>query len=513
MWLGAIVTVSLIAGLVLAWAPLGLLLRYLLPDDSFYYFVVGRNIAAGLGSTFDRIAPTNGYHPLWMVPVTIVFWLSQDRMMAIRLILSLCAMLGAIAVWQFFRLAVLLNVDRNRALIATALFALVYLGSLCSSAINGLETSLSVVLTLAYLSIVVIDLSSGDRRSLMRGLCIGLLFLARTDNIFLIGIGETLLLMKSGLATNLRKSAIAWVVAMVISAPWLAWCWWEFGSIVQVSGKSTMVMVHQTVSASWTAFNYAEQLIKNLADLFCDSFAVPVTTKTSIWFPISIVLIGALLGLALIRPSIRTENRYTYERPLLGILGAYVVVFVTMHTWRLIHPRPWYYCSLIPLVWLAVARLMCRMSPLRIAAFSGVIVAFSGGLWLVILSSPGWGEAPIRPQIARTLASEMPAGSRIGVFNAGTIAYFDEANQIVNLDGLVNNSAYAYIKKNDLCEYFLAAGIDAVGDDASTLETWKSFFNGNGPACVEAGKRLGLNGAGEYWILETVKPVRSVQRD
>jgi hypothetical protein len=153
------------------------------------------------------------------------------------------------------------------------------------------------------------------------------------------------------------------------------------------------------------------------------------------------------------------------------------------------------------------------MGPLRLTAFSLTAFAFVAGLWAVTLSSRGFGEAPIRPAVAQKLAGEMPAGSRIGIFNAGTIAYFDEAQRIVNLDGLVNNSAYAYIKKNDLCEYLLAQRIDAVGDDAPTLEAWKTFFNGDGPSCVGAGKTLLLNEVGQDWVLKPVTPIGTAQRD
>jgi len=34
------------------------------------FAIVARNIARGLGSTFDTIAPTNGYHPLWMAIIS-----------------------------------------------------------------------------------------------------------------------------------------------------------------------------------------------------------------------------------------------------------------------------------------------------------------------------------------------------------------------------------------------------------------------------------------------------------
>jgi hypothetical protein len=272
-------------------------------------------------------------------------------------------------------------------------------------------------------------------------------------------------------------------------------------------------MVHHTISSSWTVSDYVVRVLKNLGEVFSFCFAAPVTTKTSMWFAVAIIVVGGLLGFALIRPVIRDDDNYAHERMLFFVIAAYVVGFVTLHTWRLIIPRPWYYASVVPLVWLAIARAMCRMGPLRLTAFSLTAFAFVAGLWAVTLSSRGFGEAPIRPAVAQKLAGEMPAGSRIGIFNAGTIAYFDEAQRIVNLDGLVNNSAYAYIKKNDLCEYLLAQRIDAVGDDAPTLEAWKTFFNGDGPSCVGAGKTLLLNEVGQDWVLKPVTPIGTAQRD
>ena len=44
-------------------------------DDSFYYFQVARNLAAGQFSTFDGgITQTNGYQPLWLLLLTPFYW-------------------------------------------------------------------------------------------------------------------------------------------------------------------------------------------------------------------------------------------------------------------------------------------------------------------------------------------------------------------------------------------------------------------------------------------------------
>mgnify|MGYP001100851924 CR=1 FL=1 len=46
-------------------------------DDAFYYFAIARNVAAGLGPTFDGLAATNGFHPLWLLLLTPVFALAH----------------------------------------------------------------------------------------------------------------------------------------------------------------------------------------------------------------------------------------------------------------------------------------------------------------------------------------------------------------------------------------------------------------------------------------------------
>ena len=46
--------------------------RWFTRDDAFYYFKVAQNISEGNGSSFDGINLANGYHPLWMVVLTLL---------------------------------------------------------------------------------------------------------------------------------------------------------------------------------------------------------------------------------------------------------------------------------------------------------------------------------------------------------------------------------------------------------------------------------------------------------
>ena len=56
-------------------------------DDAFYYFQIAKNFADGYFSTFDNgITRTNGYHPLWMLLITPLWWIfdSENVLLAIK---------------------------------------------------------------------------------------------------------------------------------------------------------------------------------------------------------------------------------------------------------------------------------------------------------------------------------------------------------------------------------------------------------------------------------------------
>jgi hypothetical protein len=74
-------------------------------DDAYYYFKVAQNITQGLGSTFDGINITNGYHPLWLLICIPIFYLARfDLILPLRVLLMVIAVFNAATAVLIYRI-------------------------------------------------------------------------------------------------------------------------------------------------------------------------------------------------------------------------------------------------------------------------------------------------------------------------------------------------------------------------------------------------------------------------
>ncbi len=112
-------------------------------DDSFFYLQVGRNFALGHGSTFNRLMPTNGYHPLWMLLCAAVYRVFPDRVIGFHMIAALIAILNIVVL--------LLAAKLLRRLDAPAWVAWTILIPFLFGLQLGTESSLSAALLAATL--------------------------------------------------------------------------------------------------------------------------------------------------------------------------------------------------------------------------------------------------------------------------------------------------------------------------------------------------------------------------
>ncbi|MEO6965815.1 MAG: hypothetical protein ABI076_07950, partial [Acidobacteriaceae bacterium] len=148
-------------------------------DDSFFYLVVGRNFALGYGSTFNRLMPTNGYHPLWMLLCAGVYSIFPDRTTGLRMIAALIVVLNIVVLLVAARLL--------RRLHAPAWVAWTILIPFLFGLQLGTESSLSAALLAGTLLALYTFLQyPGWKSGLAFNLLAALAVLSRLDSIFVI---------------------------------------------------------------------------------------------------------------------------------------------------------------------------------------------------------------------------------------------------------------------------------------------------------------------------------------
>lgn len=119
-------------------------------DDAYYYFKVAQNVSMGLGSTFDGINLTNGYHPLWMLICVPIFALARfDLILPLRILLVFLALMRAVTAILLYRLLDK-TLTRPIAMLAAVYWAFDY-GIHITIYQQGLETGLAAFALILFL--------------------------------------------------------------------------------------------------------------------------------------------------------------------------------------------------------------------------------------------------------------------------------------------------------------------------------------------------------------------------
>ena len=207
-----------------AYSPLDRLIESF-NDDAFYYFEVAKNMAAGLGSTFDRISMTNGYHPLWLVTLVPVYLFDLDIYSSLVFIKAISAAAWTLSIGTYYLIA---KMSSQQIPFALTLVPLIYASSLWFS---GMESTISLPLLLVVIYLVVsrnlFSEAASTFWSTVCGFVMALAVLARLDLVFLVAVVGGFVLLgpnQASLSDRLRKiicltlpSVIVLTIYMVIN--------------------------------------------------------------------------------------------------------------------------------------------------------------------------------------------------------------------------------------------------------------------------------------------------------
>jgi len=535
--------VLLLLGLALAFRLLfvghdlrDLVTRGPLYDDSFYSFAIARNIAAGFGSTFDRVEPTNGYQPLYVFMLVPIYWISgrhSDAPIYVALVAS--AIVNVLTGWILYRLV------RRYASQAAALFGLVlwsFGAAIVRQAVNGLETALAMFLLAAALEYYLVVYRKralpGRREVCTLGLLLGLAIFARIDaGLFVIALAADVV-WRSRRRAVWRRFAAASAVAIAVVAPWSIASRITVGAFLPESGAATRFLSTAYAPHDYPPLQRADFadgppgsfLLSNLGRSFLQLGTSPVMQmfmrasermlQASPLAPDAAVTgIGGmlLLGLAaLLYAAHRQRLTPGRERGGLGFLYLYAVLLVAAYSFvvfgQIFYSRyyyPLFFLSIMVGAFAYDLLIGLVSSPrARHALAAGIAIVYAVGLPYMAWHRLQNGNYRFL-NVVDWIAAHTPPEATIGVFNSGAIGYFSD-RRVVNLDGKVNPAAFAALRSDALRDYVAARGIDYVIDHEWIVKNFLLDRAGAGSARferVEADRSLGVRNWVAYRVVRS----------
>lgn len=486
-----ILGIGLLLRLGVVFAPFHWQLQHILPDDAFYYFTIARNIAQGNGITFDGIAQTNGFHPLWMGAIVPFWWVSSDPILPIRGVLLLCGLLDLVTVLLFYRVGLLLGWRRSLRWGIPAAYAVSPLLVAHFGTMNGLETSATVMLlSLSLYFYVRLLLSNNPHDWKWLGVSVGIALLARVDTLFIIA--PLLLHLFVNLRPRWRQCCWVVMVPAALLAPWMLWSFATFGTVQQSSGRALQFMATQFLwSNSPSVWEWFSQVANNLTAIL-RTIPVPFLGKPVLflcWGAIGAMVGWWILSVRRSKPPSSSDTESFNNGRIMIVLFAGLLLFVVAHTTYGGVMRSWYCTLLYPSVVVVVGNVLNQVLHLRVLgrmqAWHPAIptIAVAGllgfGFW------NGWnreggeslkykGAIKLNQRIEAMPDSLRPTA--IGAWNTGVVGYFLPEVSVLNLDGVLSHHAIDAAAEGRLAEYAAANNITLLIDDPETFRVWSNCW-------------------------------------
>jgi hypothetical protein len=432
-------------------------------EDGFYVLSIARNMAAGLGITYDGILPTNGVQPLIAFLFVPLYWTFPDDPVAALRAATLLQLLifcgSAVLSGQVASLVISKqrpDLSAKAEVWGFALWAFSF--PLFRHSVNGLETGLYLLGLLFFATRL---LKASTARSLTQmvelGALLGLLVLIRIDSVYLVASFCAYLTLfdseEPRISRRLLNATVIGSLAVLVSSPWWIRNFTVFNSFMPTSGTAQMF-----------GLDIAENIPRTLSALAQPLF--PLLAPFSIRMNPVFGVVWLSLILCFWSFVIRKADLLRVCRPFLPFVffwGAlttfYTAFFAAPHfNERYLIPLA---VPLIPVLGAAVGTLSFR--PMIVRA---LILLIGGGVfvtqYLTWSAHQRLSGNPMYTVQYKLLAANLPGEARIGAFQSGTLGYFKP--NTVNLDGKVNQGALEARRKGELWKYILDQKIDFVVD-------------------------------------------------
>jgi hypothetical protein len=422
-----LVLVTYFGSLMARFAHKGELYLAFFVDDFFYYLVVAKNLAFHGASTFNGLQATNGYHPLWLLTIALlyrIFGVHLPFFVALVVIIWLlvCGCYRALR-----RTQLSLSIGRDAGL-ACALLSITFMAILSRT---GMEVSLALFwLSLFWERMATRPLErQTPAGALVSGLLASALVLSRLDACLVVAAYAGLTLIRpSGVRRTAVKQLFWFGAGLLPVAMYFAFNQIEFGTILPVSG-----------------------LVKNLKSTWFPSTSVVSILRlprlVNILFTWPSITLCALFLLQLLRGPYQAEsaNRPDQRRVQLCV-ALHPIIFYGVLSFSSDWPMwwIWYLYPLVPVWALLGPALIARWIPFTRATALWFAAAVACGSLVIMLDGIGANigatYALQRAFRLREFAAAHPG--RYGIGDAAGMGSYLMPAPVVQLEGLVGDKAY-----------------------------------------------------------------------
>jgi hypothetical protein len=489
-------------------------------DDSYYYFQIARNAAAGNGFSFDGIHPTNGFQPLWGMILACAAWVFSalgiaEPMLLARLFLSLAALVNLAAGLALYAAARAWLGRRRDALGVLAVWLLSPV--LVSHQTAGMENALFALVLASALAVYHGGFGDAERppsvaQAAGLGALLGLLGITRLDAALLAAVAIPVIawrMRRMPVRPLAARLAPLCVLAALPVTVYLALNLARFGHVMPVAGAAKEWYAAQAVDAAggpWSAGHLA-MLAENvritllrllyvaagpilLAYGWLHPLYTAVLARAGLPLMVGAPAASGIVGIVLAawtaagRGAARTLRRRL--RPLLrpGVPHAFALLhfcaFAALYPVYLRGPGAgWYFIPIYLLLVMGmgvagafvVQWLRMRLPRLRPWIGPAAVAALAGNFVLYLANEARPEVVTPKLEVVAWANANLPADARIGSFNAGAIGFFAR-HPVINLDGLVNDADYLdHLRRGRIEAYARREGITHIVEYATNGRT------------------------------------------
>jgi len=485
------VIIALGIRLYVSWLDEYILFQKCVVDDAYFYIGIAKNIANGVGTTFDGNIMTNGFHPVFALLLVPIYWIFPGNMeIPIHIALTILSFFNVSTGIVVF---LILREISGRLAGLAGLFIWLFNPYVIMISLNGVESGVAVFFQALCIYYYIRFRETGTfpvTKLIVLGFFTAMAVLSRIDSVFLFVV-ITLDIFYLSLKENrnffksIYHPSVFAITTFAFLSPWFIWNLIHFGTIRQISGVSLPNIAHNMYLMkykTYVSFAYIKHQLSHIK-----VWAVHIIKYSG---GIGLFLLFAIAFTGIVRKKFFSELHLLWaqiKRVNFSLLAAILLVcFYALYFWGWL--RPWYYLSVILIVTLYFGMFAGRIQKFILSTKFGMekpgwsvaILIFCLCVYFSYQGRQAWtkGLFTFQKQLydsALWLKDNTEKDSTIGAISAGIYGHITQ--RTIDLAGVVNEEAYQAMRKKHIFSYLKAKKIDYLVDRVDMIQFYQTRFD------------------------------------